>query len=222
MRAPISVVIPTLNVAQSLPATLASLVEGLEAGLIRELIISDGGSSDETLALVQAWGAEIVTGPASRGGQLKRGCDMAAGAWLLILHADTCLSPGWSSAVRDHLTTQKAGWFQLQFDKGGRLVAAWANLRSRMGLPYGDQGLLLPRTIYESVGGYQDIPLMEDVALARALKGHLDQLDAHAVTSSAKYRAQGWTKRGARNLWLLLRYFSGTSPEKLAKAYQRS
>ncbi|WP_299670555.1 TIGR04283 family arsenosugar biosynthesis glycosyltransferase [uncultured Roseobacter sp.] len=224
MRAPISVVIPTLNAEAQLGGCLAALVPGLEAGLIRELIVSDGESEDATVAVARAWGAEVVTGPPSRGGQLARGCDTAQGAWILILHADTQLRSGWVGPVILHLDTRRAGWFRLAFARGGlagRIVAGWANLRSRMGLPYGDQGLLLPRALYADVGGYPDQPLMEDVALARALKGKLMGIDAVAETSPARYHAQGWLRRGARNLWTLLRYFSGVSPDRLAQSYRR-
>ena len=212
MRAPISVVIPTLDAAPQLAACLAALVEGLEAGLIRELIVSDGGSGDDTIALADAWGAQVVSGPASRGGQLRRGVAAAQGHWVLVLHADTVLQEGWSGVVAEHLNSSTcAGWF----------VAGWANLRSRLGLPYGDQGLLLPRSLYDAVGGYADQPLMEDVAMARSLRGRLVRLDAVAVTSAAKYRQQGWVRRGARNLWTLVRYACGVSPARLAQAYRR-
>lgn len=221
MRAPISVIVPTLNAARDLPGCLAALVEGLEAGLICELVITDGGSDDDTRTIAEEWGANVVEGPASRGGQLARGCAVAKGAWLLVLHADTQLSPGWSAVAEAHLGAQKAGWFRLAFDQGGRFVAGWANLRARMGLPYGDQGLLLPRRLYDRVGGYPDMPLMEDVAMARRLRGALVGLDAVAITSSAKYREQGWMRRGARNWWTLLRYAAGVSPARLAKAYKR-
>ncbi|NRB05804.1 MAG: glycosyltransferase [Rhodobacteraceae bacterium] len=221
MRAPISVIIPTLNAATALPGCLGSLVEGLEIGLIRELIVSDGGSEDQTVDLARDWGGEVITGPASRGAQLRRGCARAKADWLLILHADTQLAPGWTGPVGAHLSTEYAGYFKLAFDRGGAPVAAWANFRARrFDLPYGDQGLLIRRGLYEAVGGYQDIPLMEDVAMARALKGQLTALDAVAVTSAEKYRAQGWIGRGSRNLWTLMRYFAGVSPEALAKSYR--
>ena len=224
MRAPISVIIPTLNAVDTLPDCLAALMEGLDAGLIRELIVSDGGSTDATGATALAWGAEVIHGAASRGGQLQRGCAAAKADWLMVVHADTMLSPGWAKIVAAHLGTAKAGWFKLAFDQGGipgNLVAGWANLRSRFGLPFGDQGLILPRTLYEAVGGYKDQPLMEDVALARALKGQLVGLPVCAVTSAAKYQSQGWMRRGGRNLWTLGRYFFGTSPEVLAQSYRR-
>ncbi len=221
MRAPVSIIIPTLNAERVLPGCLASLVEGLEAGLICELVVSDGGSEDGTQSLAEAWGAHLCVGEPSRGAQLARGCKRAVGEWLLVLHADTQLAPGWAAAARAHMVTQEAGWFRLRFDRGGRIVAAWANLRSRLGLPYGDQGLLLPRRLYDAVGGYEEIPLMEDVAMARALKGQLRRINAEAVTSADKYRQQGWLRRGRRNLWTLLRYFMGAAPAALAAAYRR-
>jgi len=186
--------------------------------------VSDGRSSDATGAIAQAWGGQVVDGAPSRGGQLRRGCAAAKGRWLLVLHADTVLAPGWSGPVSEHLGTDCAGWFRLAFDGGGmpaRIVAGWANARSRFGLPYGDQGLLVPRAMYDAVGGYCDQPLMEDVAMARALKGKLRQINAVAITSAEKYRAQGWLRRGGKNLWTLIQYAAGTPPDKLAKVYRR-
>ncbi len=225
MPAPISVVIPTLNAAASLPACLGALVEGLEAGLIRELIVVDAGSTDATGAIAQAWGGDVTLHAPSRGGQLRAGCAVAKADWFLVLHADTVLAPGWSGPVSAHLAqSDAAGWFQLSFDTTGfapMIVAAWANLRSAWGLPYGDQGLLVPRTLYQQVGGYNDQPLMEDVALARALRGRLTGIPVRAVTSAARYRRHGWLRRGARNLWTLARYFAGASPDDLARSYRR-
>lgn len=225
MRAPISVVIPTLNAEACLPACLAALGEGLAAGLIRELVISDGGSVDASLVIAEAAGARVLSGPASRGGQLRRGVGAAQGDWLLVLHADTVLAEGWTEAVLPALS-QPGGWyFRLRFDGSGlapRLVAGWANLRSRLfGLPYGDQGLLIDRQSYAEAGGFPDIPLMEDVALARALRGRLRPLSVEAITSAGRYRRDGWLRRGARNLWCLARYRAGVPPERLARDYAR-
>lgn len=224
MRAPISVIVPTLNAGVGLHHTLSCLMEAVDAGLIREVIVSDAGSTDQTLEIAKDWGAEIITSAPSRGGQLRRGCAQAKGDWLLVLHADTVLSAGWSGAVGLHLHTGKAGWFSLAFDNGGargRLVAAGANLRSRLGLPYGDQGVLIPRQMYDAVGGYREIPLMEDVAMARALKGKLRKIEAVATTSAAKYHSQGWLRRGVRNLVTLAHYFAGADPVELAERYRR-
>lgn len=228
MRAGLSVVIPTLNAGGSLPACLQALFEGLEAGLIRELVITDGGSDDATLAIAEAAGAVVVTGPASRGGQLARGCAAAQRQWLLVLHADTVLEPGWSGAVAAHMAQapKQAACFRLRFDAPGapaRIVAGWANLRTRLlGLPFGDQGLLMPRAAYQAAGGYRDIPLMEDIAMVRALAHRPALLAVSARTSAARYAREGWFRRGRRNLRLQLCYFLGASPERLGQGYRRS
>ena len=226
MPAPISVLIPTLNAAGGLGDTLASLMEGIEAGLIRELVIADGGSTDATQTIADEAGALWVPATGGRGGQLRMGAGRARGDWLLVLHADTHLSPGWSEAVAAHLGQPGQGaYFRLAFRstaRAARIVAGWANLRARaFGLPYGDQGLLLHRDTLAKIGGIPDIPLMEDVALARALKGRLIMLDAEARTSPARYEAEGWLTRGSRNLITLIRYLAGADPHDLAKAYNR-
>lgn len=229
MRAEISIVIPTLNAAGSLPGVIETLMEGLHAGIIRELILSDGGSSDATLEIADAAGARVVTGPPSRGGQLRRGCAAAQGQWLLVLHADTHLERGWAEEVSHHLTqAQGAAYFRLRFRARGlmpALVAGWANLRAwAFGLPYGDQGLLIRASDYAKVGGFADQPLMEDVALMRALRQarvDLTALPVDAVTSAERYQKAGWLRRGGRNLWTLVRYFAGVSPERLADGYRR-
>ena len=226
MRAPVSVIIPTLNAEAELPGCLSALSEGLVFGLIRELVVSDGGSADATRRIAEAAGAEVVVGPPSRGGQLRRGVAAARGDWLLILHADTQLAPGWAEAVAEHLQ-QGAGpaYFRLAFRSPGAmaaLVAGWANLRAALfGLPYGDQGLLLRREEYERAGGYPDQPLMEDVALVRSLDRPLTALPAQACTSALRYQRAGWLRRGARNLWTLMRYVMGADPEALAVRYRR-
>ena len=153
-------------------ATLGALGEGLEAGLIRELILTDGGSTDETAAIAEAAGALWLIGSAGRGGQIARGVKAAQGDWLLILHADTVLEAGWSRALLDHITSAptKAGYGQLAFAARGfapRFVAGWANLRARLfGLPYGDQALLVAaETLAEAaekvVGAWKDASLKE-------------------------------------------------------------
>ncbi|WP_370211220.1 TIGR04283 family arsenosugar biosynthesis glycosyltransferase [Roseovarius sp.] len=222
MRAKLTVIIPTLNAEATLPACLAALFEGVEAGLIRELLISDGGSGDATAQIADEVGAELVTGAPSRGGQLRRGAAVARGEWLLVLHADTRLSEGWSAAVAAAMAAGRPGYFKLRFDAPGlapRLVAGWANLRARLfGLPYGDQGLLISRRAYEAAGGYPDIPLMEDVALVRNLP-RLTRIEAEALTEAEKYLRDGWLRRGAGNLLLLTRYLLGADPNRLARKY---
>lgn len=227
MPAEISIIIPTLNAQDHLPDCLLALMEGLPAGLIRELIVTDGGSTDATCRIAEASGAIVVSGPASRGGQLRRGIGQARGRWLLILHADTQLEPGWAAAVATHLQHGQgaSGYFRLAFRARGVMpvwFAAWANLRSSLlHLPFGDQGLLVTRATYDRAGGYPDQPLMEDVALVRALPRPLVELPARATTDAERYRQSGWLRRGARNLWTQARYFAGAKPEDLAAAYRR-
>jgi len=223
MRAKLSVVVPVLNAEGDLPRLLAGLMEGVEAGLVRELILSDGGSDDATARIAEAAGAIWCAGPPSRGGQLRRGAGAAGGAWLLFLHADTALPEGWTRAVEAQIRAGRPGYFRLAFDGGGaaaRIVAGWANLRSRLFcLPYGDQGLLISRAEYDAAGGYLDIALMEDVAMARCLGRRLCMLPLPIRTSAARYRREGWLRRGARNLALLARYLAGANPEDLRKRY---
>ncbi len=149
----------------------------------------------------------------------------ARGDWLLILHADTQLGPGWAEAIWRHIgaSHENAGYFRLAFRADGwapKLVAAGANFRARMlGLPYGDQGLLLHRDLLADVGGVPEVPLMEDVILARRLRGRLRPLAAEARTSADRYIRDGWMRRVARNLWTLARFQMGVPPERLVRGY---
>ncbi len=227
MPAPVSIIIPTLNAAQELPGCLESLMPGLEAGLIREVIVSDGGSTDLTREIAEATGATVITGPAGRGGQLQRGAEAARGQWYLFLHADTQLSSIWAERVGEHIDYRPghAAAFRLKYRtdaSAARWLEARAERRARwFGLPYGDQALLIERNLYNACGGFPDVPLMEDVILVRAIgKPRLIILDAEARTSAAKYERDGWRRRSWRNAWLLARFLLGASPETLAKAYR--
>ena len=223
MRAPISIVIPTLDAEAPLVALLSDLVEGVGEGLVREVVVSDGGSTDGTCAAAENAGARVIVGAPGRGGQLRRGCAAASGDWLWIVHADTRLPSGWTRPVARHLLTDRAGWARLAFRSeaaAARRVAAWANLRSRFGLPYGDQTLLLPRSLYEAAGGFEDVPLMEDVRLVRRLGGRLAPMDLMVTTDASRYEGQGWVRRGSRNFSLLVRHALGADPEALARAYR--
>src|SRR5690349_12524427 len=154
----ISVVIPTLDVAGELPDTFATLAG---SGIAREIIVSDGGSRDGTVAIARAAGARVVSGPRGRGPQLVAGAAAATGDWLLFLHADCRPAAGWGLAVAAFISrpegSERAGYFSFALDDpepaARRLerIVAW---RCRAcGLPYGDQGLLIARSLYDSVGG---------------------------------------------------------------------
>ena len=158
---------------------------------------------------------------------MHRGAGVAKGAWLLFLHADTHLAPDWMGAAAVHRETHPnlAAAFRLKFRAKGlapHLVAGWANLRSAaLNLPYGDQGLLMSRELYDYSGGFPDQPLMEDVAMAKALKGRLRLLDTYAATGAERYEQNGWLRQSLRNFATLTRYSFGADPEALSKRYHK-
>ncbi len=224
----LSVVIPALDAVATLPATLGSLEAARDGGLLREVLVVDGGSGDATVEVAAGWGARVVTAPRGRGAQLAAGGAAATGDWLLFLHADTRLAPGWVAAARAFMASpgseQRAAAFRLALDDGdprARRVERLANWRGRaLGLPYGDQGLLIARSFYQELGGYRPLPLMEDVDLARRIgRRRMVILDAEAVTSAARYRQGGWWLRPLRNLALLGLYFLGVPTRLLHRLY---
>lgn len=227
MPAPLSIIIPALNAEDDLPGCLSALIPALEANLLREVIVVDGGSEDATRRLAEGSGATVIPSEKGRAKQLIAGADAARGDWLLFLHADTWLSRDWVERTLAHLEhhSDKAAVFTLAFrtdQRMGKVVARRANWRARiLGLPYGDQGLLISRKLYKEVGGYADVPLMEDVKIVRAIgKKRLAVLSAEARTGAAKYERDGWRRRGLKNIWLVIRYMCGASPEKLARSYR--
>ena len=215
----LSVVIPTLDAA----ATLKDCLAALEA--VEDIVVVDGGSKDDTIALAEAAGARIVVSPRGRGVQLKAGGAAALGDWLLFLHADTLLGSGWRQAFADHVARcpDKAACFRFRLEDDAwqaRLIERGVVLRTRLGLPYGDQGLLVSRALYDRVGGYAPLPLMEDVDLVRRIgRRRLRLIEADAVTSAERWRRDGWFRRSARNLACLGLYRAGMAPERIAKLY---
>jgi rSAM/selenodomain-associated transferase 2 len=218
----LSVIIPTLNASGRLQACLSAI----EDPLVREVLVADAGSTDGTPDLARSAGARVLGPlPPSRGGQLQAGCAAAAAPWLLTLHADTRLQPGWAEAARRHMARhgERAAAFRFALDDPRPIARVWevgVRLRSRAGCPYGDQGLLIPRALYESVGGYADIPLMEDVDLIRRLRRRPVMLPARALTSAARYRRDGYLRRSLRNWRLVTRWRLGADPSELARAYE--
>ncbi|MDR3534990.1 MAG: TIGR04283 family arsenosugar biosynthesis glycosyltransferase [Acetobacteraceae bacterium] len=212
--------IPTLNAAATLPATLAAL------GPVADCIVVDGGSHDTTIGVATQAGARVLSAPRGRGRQLAVGIDAATQAWLLLLHADTRLAPGWHQAAHAHIAAgpARAGWFRFALDsddpRARRLerLVAW---RCRvLALPYGDQGLLIHRDLLRTAGGMQPLPLMEDVDLAHRLgRGRLAAIDAAAVTSARKWQHEGWLCRSVRNQFCLALYLVGVPPHRIVRLY---
>ena len=225
-RGELSIIIPTLNADPYLPRCLDSFNVGLGLGLIREVIIVDGGSDDHTITMASGAGCRVISSPiACRGRQLHIGAQNAKSDWLLFLHADTFLESNWANVIKAQMHFPEfAAAFALAYDSPSK-EARWLEKRVRqrvrtLGLPYGDQGLLIHKNLYNKVGGYQDIPLMEDVEIVRKIgKSRLRILNANAITSGEKYERDGWRKRAWRNAFILARYLMGAAPEKLAKLY---
>jgi rSAM/selenodomain-associated transferase 2 len=195
---------------------------------VREIIVADGGSLDQTIALAQAAQARVIAAPRGRGSQLTAGAAVAAGAWLLFLHADCRLEPGWPEAVTAFLEKPpaegRAGYFDFALDDtvsaARRLerIVAW---RCRaLALPYGDQGLLISRALYDAVGGFAPLPLMEDVDLVRRLgRQRLARIGVRCIASARRYRQDGYWRRPLRNLFCLSLYFAGIPPERISRLY---
>ena len=223
MPAQISIIIPTLNSETGLHETLRSLFEGIENNLIRELIISDGGSTDKTKLIADEVGAFVVEGSRSRGLQISKGIDKSKGDWILILHADTSLSSDWSVKLLEKIDKNFAYHFKLKFKSKSlfaRIVEYWAQIRSKfLGLPYGDQGFLIHRDLLDGLGEFPKIPLMEDIALADRLKGKIKPLEILALTSADKYHKNGWLRQSIVNFFILTQYRLGEDPHQLFKIY---
>jgi rSAM/selenodomain-associated transferase 2 len=219
----VSAVIPALDAAAELPAILAALSASEP---IHEIIVVDGGSEDDGPQIARAAGARVIEAVRGRGTQLAAGAAAATGDWLLFLHADCRPLPGWEEEVRAFIggSPDKAGYFALALDDPSpaarRLerIVAW---RCRaLTLPYGDQGLLIHRRLYDAIGGFAAIPLMEDVDLARRLgRARLKPVGATMLASARRYRRDGYWRRPLRNLLCLALYFAGVSPARIAKIY---
>jgi rSAM/selenodomain-associated transferase 2 len=229
----ISVIIPTLNAEKRLAETLAALVPAAVDGLVRDVIIVDGGSTDRTAAIADDAGAAFIVRTGGRGHQLATGARRAKFPWLLFLHADTVLEPGWEreactfmAAVDGGKRPLSAAAFRFALDDVGaraRTLEALVALRCAvLRLPYGDQGLLIPRSLYDGVGGYNPLPIMEDVDIVRRLKRRrLSMLRARATTDAQRFKEQGYMRRSARNLTCLSLYFLGVSTSTIDRIYSR-
>lgn len=187
----ISVVIPTVNAERLLPRCFDSLIPAAVRGVVREVIVSDAGSSDSTLAIADGAGAHIVHASKGRGQQLAEGAAIARSDWLLFLHPQTALEPGWeveAESFIDQAVMERPRAASFRFaleDFGGeaRRAEALAALRTGLfALPYGDQGLLIPKRLYQKVGGYRALADMEDADMVRRIgRRRLVSLRARAV-----------------------------------------
>ena len=205
----ISVLIPTLNAQTTLPRCFDSLIAATVRGVVREVIVADGGSGDDTLGIADAAGARIKEGGRSRASQLMAGALAARQEWLLFLHPETALEPGWEAEVEAfiaHSTLERprAAAFRFaldEFDGAARRREVLAALRCwAFRLPRGDQGLLIPKRLYKHIGGYREVA-REDVDIVRRIgPRRLVMLRARAVNKRrpAAAEAGGAQARVAR------------------------
>lgn len=215
----ISIVIPVFRDADALERTLAATDF---AGAEVIIASADGDRSSDTLRAAHpdlVW----VTAPRGRARQMNAGAAVARGDWILFLHADTQLTPGWPGAVAraDAEPRVNAGCFRFALDSrspAARVIELGVRLRVRLlGLPYGDQALFVRREAFAQLGGYADWPILEDVDLVRRLRrrGRLFLAPQAAITSARRWEEDGWVRRTGRHLRLILLYFAGVDPRRL-------
>lgn len=224
MRQQISVIIPAINEENGLFATLQSVLSGNPL----QVIVVDGGSSDRTLEIAGAAGAIVLQCEPGRARQMNLGARNAGGEALLFLHADTILPDGYGQHLLNILDQQDvvAGAFLLQLDGEGfglRIIERLANWRSRrLNLPYGDQAIFLRASTFAEIGGFPDLPLMEDFEMMRRLRRRGRILIAPAAVKSS---ARRWIKLGLLRTTLINQaviagYLLGVPPENLARFYR--
>ncbi len=264
----LSVIIPALNEERSIGPTLRSVyraadhtqttdVQGAPSRAapsraasspaaarlnLREIIVVDGGSQDDTVSeakrveaqRMEAQQAEaprwetanltVTTAPRGRARQMNAGAAVAEGDVLLFLHADTTLDSDAFAAMEDALTRGvDAGTFQLQFSPSSPLLRLYAACTSVPWprLFFGDRGLFVTRAAFDSVGGYPDWPIFEDLEMVDRLHRHtaVQLLPVAVTTSSRRFQAHGTLRQQLLNGWLWLRYLTGTPPRQLADRY---
>ena len=226
MKQPIlSIIIPVLNEANIIRSILSRLQDD---GRI-EIIVVDGGSQDNTFELAKAEGVQVILSPQKgRARQMNAGAAIATGDILLFLHADTQLPPDYLNLIKDTLAQPNAiaGAFELAIDRDSkslRWVEIMVKLRSRwFSLPYGDQGIFLHRKVFQAMGGFADLPIMEDFELIQRLKkqGRIAIAPAAVLTSSRRWQKLGVFKTTLINQLVILGYYLGIPPKQLRCLYE--
>lgn len=221
----VSIIIPVLNESAAIVPTLQRLAAVREQGA--EIIVVDGDSTDDTRALAAPLCDQLVVSERGRAVQMNRGAEKASGDVLLFLHGDTVLPPDAASRLRDFMNSDRTwGRFDVRLSGNRRIyrvIAFMMNRRSRLtGIATGDQGIFVRRSVFETQGGYRELPLMEDIELCRRLKRVSRPF---CVASSVITDSRRWEQNGAwRTIWLMWRlrwrYWRGADPGELARAYR--
>jgi uncharacterized protein len=220
----VSVIVPTLNEESNIAATLRAVGQSQ----CHDVIVVDGGSTDATVRRAREAGATVLSSNPGRARQMNAGAGRAEGGSLLFLHADTLLSPRWAEVVPRTLRMPRvvagAYRFRIAGSFAGKLLVEWiTGFRSRwLQRPYGDQGLFLARALFEEMGGFADLPIMEDYEFSARLRrrGRIVTVGEAAVTSARRWEALGVVRTTLRNQWMLAGFHLGVSPQKLATRYR--
>lgn len=227
----ISVIIPTLNSESGLGPALTALVPAAVEGIVREVIVADAGSKDRTLMVADQAGVDVITADAGRGKQMRAGAAAARAQWLLFLHPDTVLEHGWefeAAQFMERVDTGRrqlaAAAFRFTIDDVGlapRALEALVALRTGiLRRTFGDQGLLIRRDLYDEIGGFAPLPLMEDVDLVQRLgRRRLVILRSRALASAARYRKDGYIRHFMRNQACLALYHCRVPVNRIARFY---
>lgn len=220
-RPSVSVIIPALNEEETVVSAIRS-ASAKSRGV--EVILVDGGSADRTVALARECGAKIIHASPGRAGQMNAGAACASGEFLVFLHADSVLPPEFAEQVVGVLSDGDTALaaFQLAIDsprKNLRWIARLANARSRLGLPYGDQAFALRAELFRELGGYRDLPIMEDFALARELRRHgaISVFDSTVTTSARRWLRHGVFATTLVNQLCVMGFLVGVAPTRLAR-----
>jgi rSAM/selenodomain-associated transferase 2 len=221
----LSIIMPVLDEGEAIAATLDSLIDLRTLGT--EVIVVDGGSRDATVQRARLRADRVIAGPRGRALQMNMGAKAASGEVLLFLHADTRLPRTADRLVLDGLerTGREWGWFRVRIagaHPGLRLVAFMMNLRSRMsGIATGDQAIFVKRDLFAALGGFPQIPLMEDIVLCRQLKrkGRPLCIRTRVTTSGRRWEANGLMRTIVLMWWLRLAFFFGADAAVLAERY---
>ena len=218
----VAAIIPTLDEESSLRRSLPAILSAAD-----EVVVSDGGSRDQTHRTAQELGARVITGAPGRGPQLNRGVASTTSDVLVFLHADTRLPPGAVPAIREAIGSGKiGGGFQVRFDTDNRVMAVGSKLvqlRTRLTRsPLGDQAQFVRRTTFDELGGFRNWAALEDLDLIRRMKrcGEVVVLPLEATTSARRYLEDGIGRTVALNWLIWALYFAGVPAERLARLYR--